>query len=69
MKLLMDVNRYRDLTDGDEAVVQTLGSAEQIFIPFVTLAELAAGFDGGTRTEHNRRVLTAFLRKPGVGIL
>lgn len=66
MRLLLDTNRYRDLTDGDEAVVATLEAAEEIFVPFVVLAELRGGFAIGKRGAQNERALLTFLSKPGV---
>jgi tRNA(fMet)-specific endonuclease VapC len=69
MRLALDTNRYRDLTDGDKDVVAALESADEIYIPFVVLAELRAGFAAGKKGRENERTLLRFLAKPGVTAL
>ena len=69
MRLAIDTNRYRDLCDGKRDVVERLETAEAIFVPFVVLAELRAGFAAGTKGKVNERVLHRFLAQPGVEIL
>ena len=66
MRLILDTNRYRDLGDGDQAVIHVLESADAIFVPFVVLAELRAGFAVGKKGRENERTLQTFLAKPGV---
>ena len=48
MKIVVDTSGYRDFCDGLPAVVHLIRAAEEISIPFVTLAELRAGFLIGT---------------------
>lgn len=69
MRLAIDTNRYRDLCDGERDVVERLETAEAIFVPFVVVAELRAGFAVGTKGRTNERVLHQFLAQPGVAIL
>jgi len=69
MRLALDTNRYRDLCDGDPAVVALLGRAETIRVPFVVVAELRAGFAVAGRGQQNEQVLRRFLHKPGVSML
>ena len=69
MRLAIDTNRYRDLCDGKRDVVERLETAEAIFVPFVVLAELRAGFAAGTKGRTNERVLHRFLAQPDVEIL
>lgn len=69
MRLALDTNRYRDLADGDEEVVDVLERAANVFLPFVVLAELRAGFAVGTRGKKNEQALRRFLQKPGVEVL
>ncbi len=69
MKLALDTNRYVDLCQGDPEVVRVLEQAETVYLPFVVLAELRAGFSIGTRGRANERVLQIFLSKPGVHTL
>jgi len=69
MRLALDTNRYRDLTDGDEQTTRVLEQAAALFVPFVVVAELRAGFRVGRRGRENESVLLRFLTKPGVSVL
>ena len=53
MRLAIDTNRYRDLCDGAAEVVERLETAETIFVPFVVIAELRAGFAVGKKGAAN----------------
>ncbi len=44
MKFLIDTNRYSDFMKGDAAVVELFANADRIYVPFVVVAELRAGF-------------------------
>ena len=46
-----------------------LETAEQIFLPFVVVAELRAGFAVGSKGLANERVLRRLLNKPSVELL
>lgn len=48
---------------------KNLQRAQLIYMPFVTLAELRAGFQCGQASHHNERVLARFLNSPRVRIL
>jgi tRNA(fMet)-specific endonuclease VapC len=69
MRLALDTNRYVDFCRGDSQAVERIREAERIYLPFVTLAELRAGFLCGTKVRHNERVLTRFLNSPRVRTL
>lgn len=69
MRLALDTNRYVDFCRGETGVLERLREADRIYLPFVTLAELRAGFLCGTRARHNERVLTRFLNSPRVRVL
>lgn len=69
MRVALDGNRYEDLCRGDLEVAGVLEAADRIYLPFVVLAELRAGFAAGTRGAENEQVLQRFLRKPGVEAL
>lgn len=69
MRILIDTNRYRDFCEGIVEALEVIRRAETIFLPFVTLAELRAGFAAGERGVENDRVLTKFLNKPRVRLL
>lgn len=69
LRLALDTNRYTDLCRGDADVVTIVEHAEAVFLPFVVVAELRAGFAVGKRGAENERVLRRFLSKPGAAIL
>jgi tRNA(fMet)-specific endonuclease VapC len=69
VKLALDTNRYTDLCRGDVSVVETVELAEQVWLPFIVLGELRAGFAVGTQGPRNEAVLRRFLLKSGVGVL
>ena len=66
MRLALDTNRYTDLCNGDPEVVDHLQVADTIYLPFVVLAELRAGFAVGIHGRTNENSLNRFLAKPGV---
>jgi tRNA(fMet)-specific endonuclease VapC len=69
MKVALDTNRYVDLCKGVLPTVELLAAAERVFLPFVVIAELRAGFAVGRRSRDNETVLRKFLSKEGVRVL
>ncbi|MDP2998079.1 MAG: type II toxin-antitoxin system VapC family toxin [Bryobacterales bacterium] len=69
MRVLLDTSRLIDAFRGEAEIVKTLERAAEVWIPFVALAEIKAGFLGGGRPGENEGLLHAFLRLPGVGVL
>jgi tRNA(fMet)-specific endonuclease VapC len=69
VRLALDTNRYVDLCKGVTKTAELVASAEEVFLPFVVLAELRAGFALGRHTAENERVLRLFLLKSGVHVL
>lgn len=69
MNVAIDTNRYVDFARGDTTVVERLRRFTGIFVPFVVIAELRAGFLCGTRAERNEAILTRFLVSPRVDVL
>ena len=69
MRLCLDTNRYVDLCKGVEGTVRLVSTAEAVFLPFVVVAELRAGFALGKRTAENEKVLRRFRLKDGVAVL
>jgi len=47
VRLALDTNRYSDFSRGNDATVETLETAEAVYLPFVVLGELRAGFAVG----------------------
>jgi tRNA(fMet)-specific endonuclease VapC len=66
MKIALDTNRYRDFCANLPEVVRVLQQAERIYLPFVMLAELRAGFAAGKHGRENERVLNLFLNRSRV---
>ena len=69
VRLALDTNRYTDLCRGDSRVVATVESADAVWLPFIVVGELRAGFAVGHQGSRNEAVLRRFLLKPGVGVL
>ncbi len=69
MRLALDTNRYTDLVQGDPNVAQTVESADEVWLPFIVLAELHAGFSLGSKGAQNEAALRRFLFKPSVAVL
>ena len=69
LRLALDTNRYTDLCRGNASVVETVELADEVWLPFVVLGELRAGFAVGSQGPRNEAVLRRFLLKPGVRAL
>jgi predicted nucleic acid-binding protein len=69
VKLALDTNCYTDVCRGDASVIETVEQADEVWLPFIVLGELRAGFAVGSQGPRNEAVLSRFLLKPGVGIL
>jgi tRNA(fMet)-specific endonuclease VapC len=69
VNLALDANRYTDFARGMPEVVEVLEMADSVFVPFVVVAELRAGFSLGRRGAQNEGILRRFLAKPGVDVL
>lgn len=66
MRMLLDTNRYRDYGEGDPEVLDRMRRCETVFLSFVSLGELRAGFLWGTHSADNERHLHLFLAKRSV---
>jgi len=69
LRVALDTNRYIDLCRGEAAVVETVELADKVWIPFIVLGELRAGFVLGNQGTRNEAVLRRFLIKPNVEVL
>jgi predicted nucleic acid-binding protein len=65
-RILIDSNVYTAFRVGHTGVVGLLRRVEAIALNAVVLAELLAGFRGGSREEENRVRLSEFLASPRV---
>jgi tRNA(fMet)-specific endonuclease VapC len=69
VRLALDTNRYTDLCRGNVPVVETIELADEVWLPFIVLGQLRAGFAVGSQGTRNEAVLRRFLLKSGVGVL
>jgi predicted nucleic acid-binding protein len=69
MIVALDTNRYSDLMRGVPEVVEFLGRADKIYLPFGTIAELRSGFSMGSKGRTNEQVLSKFLARSDVASL
>ena len=69
MRLALDTIRYTDLCRANVSVVETVETADEVWLPFIVLGELRAGFAVGSQGPRNEAVLRRFLLKSGVGVL
>jgi tRNA(fMet)-specific endonuclease VapC len=69
MRVALDTNRYVDLCKGVATTVDVVSTADAVYLPFVVVGELRAGFALGRRAADNERVLRRFLLKNGVHVL
>jgi tRNA(fMet)-specific endonuclease VapC len=69
VRVALDTNRLTDLFQGDAELADRLGECDEVWIPLIVLAEMKAGFYGGSQQHRNEILLQSFLAKPTVGIL
>ena len=69
VRLALDTNRYVDLCKGVVDTARLVSTAEAVYLPFVVVAELRAGFALEKRAAENERILRRFLMKDGVAVL
>lgn len=69
MNILVDTNRYTDFAKGDQDTVRGFTEADHIYLPFVALAELRAGFACGKIARQNEATLVKFLNNKRVSVL
>jgi tRNA(fMet)-specific endonuclease VapC len=69
VRLALDTNRYTDLRRGEPSVSETVELAEEVWLPFIVVGELRAGFAAGTREASNEALLRRFLLDSCAGIL
>lgn len=65
----IDTNRLSDLFGGDSKLAAQLDVCDEVWLPLTVLAEIKAGFYGGTRDSENQRSLSEFLTEPTVQVL
>ena len=69
MRVALDTNRLTDLFRGDATLAELLETCEEVWIPLFVLAEIKAGFYGGTQQHQNETLLRKLLAKATVAVL
>jgi len=71
VSLLLDTNRLTDALRPDPAITSLVQEADAVFVPFVALGEIQAGFDRGDprHRAQNEARLVVFLKMPQVTCL
>lgn len=69
MRIALDTNRLTDLFQGDAELADRLAASDEVWIPLVVLAEIKAGFYGGSQRHRNEVLLQHLLSKPTVDVL
>lgn len=69
VRVALDTNRLTDLFVGDTTLAERLGECDEVWIPLIVIAEIKAGFYGGSRQRRNDVLLQSLLAKPTVDVL
>jgi tRNA(fMet)-specific endonuclease VapC len=69
MRLALDTNAYGAAARGETRSVALTRAAHHVYLPFVVVAELRAGFAAGSLGRQNEAVLGQFLSAPRVSVL
>ena len=69
MNAVIDTSRYTDFCNNDPVAVERVRTADNLYLPFVSLAELRSGFLFGTQARQNEQTLNRFLNSPRVTVL
>jgi predicted nucleic acid-binding protein len=69
VKLALDTNAYRALSEGDPRLVEDMRRAETVGLPIIVVGELWFGFMNGSKLRQNTEILERFLTTPRVRIL
>lgn len=69
VRVALDTNRLTDLFQGDAELAEFLATCDEVWIPLIVLAEIKAGFYGGTQHHRNEVLLRKLMAKPTVEVL
>jgi tRNA(fMet)-specific endonuclease VapC len=69
IRVALDTNRIADLLQGDVDLANWLGTCDEVWIPLFVVAEIKAGFYGGTRRDRNEALFERLLAKKTVEVL
>ncbi len=69
VKICLDTNMYTALAKNEPGALTLIQRSSHIYISFIALAELRAGFRSGTKGAQNEKILQRFLGSDRVEIL
>jgi tRNA(fMet)-specific endonuclease VapC len=69
VRVALDTNRLTDLFKGDTPLAAWLETCDEVWIPLIVLAEIKAGFYGGSQQQRNQILLRRLLSKATFQIL
>jgi predicted nucleic acid-binding protein len=69
VKLALDTNAYRALSEGGSRLAEDMRRAETIGLPIIVVGELWFGFMNGSKLRQNTETLERFLATPRAQIL
>jgi tRNA(fMet)-specific endonuclease VapC len=69
VKLALDTNAYAAVARGEPRAAALVQAAQHVYLPFIALAELRAGFAAGTMGRRNEALLARFIGAPRVSVL
>ena len=69
LRLALDTNAYSAIAQADAAIIDIVERAESLYLPFIVVAELRAGFSVGKKGAANERGLLRFMALPDVTTL
>lgn len=69
MKLALDTNAYKALSEGDPRLAEDIRRAEIVGLPIIVVGELWFGFINGSKLRQNTETLERFLATSRVQIL
>ena len=68
-KIMLDTNAYSNLLRGNIEILNSIKTSSHIYFSIFVIAELLAGFKGGSKEKSNVEVLNSFLSKSKVEII
>ena len=68
-RILLDTNSYSLFIKGDNLISKQIEKAELIFISYITVGELYAGFMIGNKFKDNEEIIKRFLNKKKVNLV
>jgi tRNA(fMet)-specific endonuclease VapC len=69
VKLALDTNAYKALSEGDPRLAEDIRRAEVVGLPIIVVGELWFGFMNGSKLRQNTETLERFLATPRVQVL